>query len=531
MSLTLCSLRYLESNLLLAVWFLLMLGIQGLGETSRGLRHRHLLKVARLIMLTALSLPFIYFLLPKPSFLIASAQIWAGPTMKHAAAGLSPADTIMTVGSSALAIARLNGPVVLFSSVLVAIGLVVWLSRYGIAAYNLLRFHRRSYRIRKYSRVEVRVSDHITIPFSIWIPFRSYVYLPSFLVGTRSEFMIALRHELQHHRQSDTRWAHVLEAFRCLFFVNPFSHLLLRSISRIQEFACDEALVDQKNVSPQAYGGCLLKVAITARDSHPMLAGTTCMAVRTSGTFLKRRIKLMLSKQKRYLNWPFSVFIGIMTFLFMVTVAWASQGLVQDRRVTLKDAENLAQVAGQGGFPITINEEVVRELNRFVGTPDGREFIKNALLRMENYRSLVTRKIDEYNLPRELMALPIVESGYQNLPQSPRPMHSAGVWQFTPQTARNYGMRVDVKVDERLNVERATDAACRYLGALNLRFQNWELAILAYNAGEHKVQAGKNHTGSANAWAIINAGYGGDSGYLPRMIAAILIMNSPSIVE
>ena len=199
----------------------------------------------------------------------------------------------------------------------------------------------------------------------------------------------------------------------------------------------------------------------------------------------------MLEPNKRYLSRSFSLFSTAIALIAMAGVAVASQGVVRDRRVSLQEAMTLAEAARKKtDFPITVNEAVLKELNRFVGTPDGREIIKNALARMESYRPLVEGNLAGYGLPRELMAIPIMESGYQNLAQSPHPQHSAGVWQFTPQTARNYGMRVDKEVDERLNAEKETDSACRYLGALNLRFQDWELAVMAYNAGEFKVQAG-----------------------------------------
>jgi membrane-bound lytic murein transglycosylase D len=129
------------------------------------------------------------------------------------------------------------------------------------------------------------------------------------------------------------------------------------------------------------------------------------------------------------------------------------------------------------------------------------------------------------------MALPIMESGYQNLPQSRFPQHAAGVWQFVPQTARNFGLRVDTTIDERLDVKKATDAACRYLGALFLRFQDWELSVLAYNAGENKVQEGIAKTHSRNAWTLIEQGFAGDEDYLAKIEAAILIRMHPSILE
>ena len=121
----------------------------------------------------------------------------------------------------------------------------------------------------------------------------------------------------------------------------------------------------------------------------------------------------MLNKKKRYLNRPVSLVGGVLALVLVASAAFASQGLVQDRRITFQDAEKLADVARRNSaFPITINEAVVKQLNRYVGTPDGREFIKNTLARMENYRPLVERKLRDYQLPRELMAIPIMESGY-----------------------------------------------------------------------------------------------------------------------
>ena len=159
---------------------------------------------------------------------------------------------------------------------------------------------------------------------------------------------------------------------------------------------------------------------------------------------------MIAKKDKRYLGRSFSVGATFTVLATMATVAWASAGTVQDKRITFDNALQLARAfEWDKNFPITINEQVVKELNRYVGTPDGREFIRNSLRRMANYQSFVNDKLDQYRLPRELGALPIMESGYQNLSQSPLPQYAAGLWQFIPQTARNYGMRVDKVVDER----------------------------------------------------------------------------------
>jgi soluble lytic murein transglycosylase-like protein len=177
-----------------------------------------------------------------------------------------------------------------------------------------------------------------------------------------------------------------------------------------------------------------------------------------------------------------------------------------------------------------VNDLVLKQLNRYVGTSEGREFMKNSLQRMENYRALVEGKIQQYGVPAELMAVPITESGYQNLEQSSNKDHGAGLWMFIKSTARAYGLQVDEQKDERLNADLLTDAAMRYLSANNLRFKDWQLALLAYNIGEQAVQGAIDKLGTRDAWVLTRNGYAGDN-YLPKVMAAVLIMKSPSLVQ
>lgn len=214
--------------------------------------------------------------------------------------------------------------------------------------------------------------------------------------------------------------------------------------------------------------------------------------------------------------------------LFAIS-AFAASGWVQDRRVTMAQAEAMAEKARVGNqFPVVLNDQVLAELNRYLGTQEGREFMRNALQRLETHRSVVEAKIQKYGLPTELLAIPIVESGYENLPERPSSkIKSAGIWQFIRQTARNFGLKVDPQTDERLNVTMETDAAMRYLNANALRFNDWQLAVQAYNMGEANVQNAIEKVGSRNVWDLIRAGYEGDRHYLAKVHAAILILRNP----
>lgn len=214
----------------------------------------------------------------------------------------------------------------------------------------------------------------------------------------------------------------------------------------------------------------------------------------------------------------------------MVATAYASNSLVQDRRVSLAQAQEMAfKVKQDSTFPVGVNELVVAQLNKYLGTPEGRDFMRSSLARMETYRSTVEKKLREYHMPSELIAVPLIESGYQNLSAERNPSsNAAGIWQFIASTARSFNMIVDKEKDQRLDVAMETDAAMRYLLMNKLRFNDWQLSAMAFNMGERSLQAAIDKTGSRDAWTVIRAGHENDKNYLPKLMAAILIMKNPS---
>ncbi|MCB9026993.1 MAG: hypothetical protein H6625_11785 [Bdellovibrionaceae bacterium] len=154
---------------------------------------------------------------------------------------------------------------------------------------------RGSLALHKIGSVVVSISDSVAIPFSTMFLGKAFVVLPSSLVPHQKEFGIALRHEIEHHRNRDTRWAVLLELIVCAFYMNPFAYLWRRTISQLQELACDESLISQMGISKHDYGSCLLKVAEMALGSRNMYVGTTCMISNTKSedhSFLIRRIKM-----------------------------------------------------------------------------------------------------------------------------------------------------------------------------------------------------------------------------------------------
>lgn len=212
--------------------------------------------------------------------------------------------------------------------------------------------------------------------------------------------------------------------------------------------------------------------------------------------------------------------------------SFASSKAVQDRRVTPEQAQEWAnKAASKADYPIVMNELVLEQLRFYVGTPEGRRRMQSALEKMETYRSAIEKRIEHYGLPNELLAIPIIESGYENLPENNKHGWGAGLWMFIKSTARAYGLRVDDSVDERMNTDLLTDAAMRYLKSNRLRFQNWHLAVLAYNMGESNVQKAIDKAGTRHAFELVRQGYQNDRGYLAKVVAAMIIFHNPEVVK
>lgn len=134
------------------------------------------------------------------------------------------------------------------------------------------------------------------------------------------------------------------------------------------------------------------------------------------------------------------------------------------------------------------------------------EDLEAALRRMDEAEPVVLSALRRHGVPDTLAALPLVESGYENLPSSANPVGAAGVWQFVPQTARRYGLRVNDQVDERLNLVLASDAAARLLADQHDAFGDWGLAIAAYNLGAPAVRDAIEDGGTRDPLALVQLG-------------------------
>lgn len=105
--------------------------------------------------------------------------------------------------------------------------------------------------------------------------------------------------------------------------------------------------------------------------------------------------------------------------------------------------------------------------------------------RAEKWFNVIEPILRKYGIPEDFKYIPLVETGLATNIYSPR--GAAGLWQFMPQTGRDFGLTVNSSLDERFNINLSTVAAAKYFRSLYKIFGNWTLVAAAYNAGEGQI--------------------------------------------
>ncbi|MCS6915154.1 MAG: LysM peptidoglycan-binding domain-containing protein [Myxococcales bacterium] len=173
---------------------------------------------------------------------------------------------------------------------------------------------------------------------------------------------------------------------------------------------------------------------------------------------------------------------------------------------------------------VRFEARVIRYLEFYKEEKRGRSIMASWLRKQGRYRALIEEVLDRYQLPRFLLYVCMIESGYD--PHDRSRAGAVGLWQFMPEGARIYGLRVDYWVDERKDPVRSTEAAARYLGDLKTRFGSWHLALAAFNAGYGAVLRAMQKYNTNDYWELCRH----EDGlpwetllYVPKVIATALV--------
>lgn len=517
---------YICANVLLAAAVLMLRLLDTLsGKLRRPVAYGHRLAFGHTLLVAVLLLPAGTLVVPAGTGLPRTAQVWSAPTMNGSASSALE-------DSAAISVAPASASMPLTAVSLVAVGFlligvlvsIIRVSR-DIAATRRIVSHAQT--IRRHGRLRIQSSDEVQVPFSFWWPGRYLIVVPSALVLHAEDLRMAILHEGQHHRQRHTKWLYLYQLLKGLFFWNPSAHVLVRHLRALQEFACDEALSTRRSIV-DSYCGSLLRVAEAA--AFRRIAAVHAGMLGGGNLFLKRRVEAVLLRPASHQRTPTVVAAMAVAWSLLAATALSSGAVIHDRRVSAEDAARMAAARAAEALPIEVNEAVVRQLNMLLATPDGRAYLDASLARMRSHEKVISSALASHGLPAELLAVPLVESGYRNLPPD-GPEHGAGLWMFIEPTARRFGLAIDAGRDDRLDVAAETRAAMEYFAILHRHFGDWGLAILAYNTGIATVEQGIRATGSHDVWQVIAAGYENDSDYLARVMAAMLILQNPSVVN
>jgi membrane-bound lytic murein transglycosylase D len=181
-------------------------------------------------------------------------------------------------------------------------------------------------------------------------------------------------------------------------------------------------------------------------------------------------------------------------------------------------------------LPMLSHPRVDSWIKRF--TTSQRSSMTVYLDRMDKYERMISSELAERDMPQSLIYLAMIESGFN--PTARSPVKASGLWQFMGGTARQMGLTVNRRVDERNNPQRSTEAALKYLAYLHDRFGSWYLAAAAYNSGEGTVSkalkrvTGKTKGTDADFYRISARLPRETREYVPKLIAAARIGRNPS---
>lgn len=160
--------------------------------------------------------------------------------------------------------------------------------------------------------------------------------------------------------------------------------------------------------------------------------------------------------------------------------------------------EGLFEQSTEGSNGIRLNPRAVSFVQDYM------ENNSEDLLKMKGwgrpYFTMMDAVLKQHGLPGELKYLAVIESKLKTSAVSWA--GAVGPWQFMPQTARDLGLKVNRKVDERTHFVKSTHAAARYLNDLYKEFGDWLLVIAAYNGGPGNVYSAIRKSGSRNFWVL-----------------------------
>lgn len=194
--------------------------------------------------------------------------------------------------------------------------------------------------------------------------------------------------------------------------------------------------------------------------------------------------------------------------------------VVIDNFTTEQLKERIAYLDSQTPFNFEYNPSLEKIIKHYL--KNRQQTLANLMGKAKYYFPMFEEHLAKYDIPMELKYLAIVESALKANATSR--VGAKGLWQFMYGTGREYDLKVSSYVDERSDPIKATEAACQYLSKLYGIFDDWDLALAAYNSGPGNVnKAIRRSGGQKNYWNIRHYLPRETAGYLPAFYATYYI--------
>lgn len=191
--------------------------------------------------------------------------------------------------------------------------------------------------------------------------------------------------------------------------------------------------------------------------------------------------------------------------------------------------EKITRRSGESTYdiPMVVNDKVLAWVDLFQNNSVYRKSFIGGYERYGLYEDMIHGVLREEGLPSDLIYLAFLESTYKTNAYSRA--RAKGIWQFMTTTGRQYGLRVDRYVDERSHPEKSTRAAARYLKDLYATFNDWHLAMAAYNTGAGNILRGQRRSGKQDYWSIAKTRYmhRDTKNFVPAILALALMGKNP----
>ena len=203
---------------------------------------------------------------------------------------------------------------------------------------------------------------------------------------------------------------------------------------------------------------------------------------------------------------------AVLTVLFILSLSLVQAQTVQQLPPSVPESVVFAGQTIKLDRP-DLRERMDRELIAFTYSHSTSTLM---IKRASKYFPVVEPILKRMGVPDDLKYLMVIESNLD--PQAASGAGAAGLWQFTQSTGRAYGLEVNANIDERYNIYKATEAACRFLLEAYGKYGNWMTVAASYNGGQQgmdrRIEA-QHETDALDMWLVEET-----SRYMFRLLVA-----------